>query len=314
MHIVLPGALPNPEAARALLPHLQKTAPTFVDWLAGARARLQAVNPEVAGCTAYEQWQLEQAGFVPEQNQNLNAGLGPLWTESRDIESNQPVWLAELVHMAPTQSSTALLTAQDLNITQEQSLALFESAQALFDGTGFQLHQDSDIRWRVVPPDDISFRSTSPALVSTASVNDWWPQDAAVRPWRRLFNEVQMLWFDHPVNLAREAQGERAVNGLWLFGGGRMEQLSKVSTSVEARHYRALLAPFMAQDWGGWLAALAALEAEVFAPLGQRHMQPNLVLTGRDEIVTLEPRAMARLAKLLRGGRNTWSKWWLYRN
>ncbi|WP_397475370.1 hypothetical protein [Pusillimonas sp.] len=314
MHIVLPGALPGPEAARALLPHLEKTAPTFVGWLSGGRARMQAVEPEVSGCTAYEQWQLEQARFSPEPQQNLNAGLGPLLTENRDIEPKQPVWLAELIHMAPTQSSTALLTALDLNITQEQSVALFESAQTLFDETGFHLHHDSHTRWRIDPPPGFAFHSTSPSVVATASVNDWWPQDEAVRPWRRLFNEIQMLWFDHPVNLARQAQGERPVNGLWLFGGGRMEQLATAPSPVETRHYRALLAPFMAQDWGGWLAALAELEAEVFVPLARQGTQPELVLTGRNEIVTLEPRAMARLAKWLRGGRNTWSKWWLYRN
>ena len=77
MHIVLPGLLPDPEAARALLPHLQKTAPTLAGWFSRARARLQAADPAVAGCTAYEQWQLMQAGFVPEPGQNLSAGLGP---------------------------------------------------------------------------------------------------------------------------------------------------------------------------------------------------------------------------------------------
>lgn len=314
MHIVLPGALPGPDAAKALLPHLEENAPTFASWLSGGRARMQAVEPDTAGCTAYEQWQLEQAGFTPEPQQNLNAGLGPLWAEGHNIQAQQPVWLAELIHMAPTQSSTALITAADLNITQQQSVALFESAQTLFNGTGFHLHQDSDTRWRIDPPPGFTFRSTSPSMVATASVNDWWPQDEAVRPWRRLFNEIQMLWFDHSVNLARQAQGEHPINGLWLFGGGRMEQLSTASASTEVRHYRALLAPFMAQDWGGWLAALAELEAEVFVPLARQGTQPRLVLTGRNEIVTLEPRAMARLPKWLGGGRRTWSKWWLYRN
>lgn len=313
MHIVLPGALPGPDAARALLPHLEKTAPTFVGWLSRGRARRQTVDPHVSGCTAYEHWQLEQAGFKPEPQQNLNAGLGPLWTENRDIEPTRPIWLAELIHMAPTQSSTALLTAHDLHITQAQSVALFESAQALFEGTGFQLHPDGDVRWRIDPPPGFTFLSTSPSLVATASVNDWWPQDDALRPWRRLFNEIQMLWFDHPVNLARQQRGERAINGLWLFGGGRKQQMPEPS-APNATHAHALLAPFMAQDWGAWLAALSQLEAEVFVPLAQQGGQPGLVLTGRNEIVTIEPQPMARIKNWLRGGRNTWSKWWLSRN
>jgi len=314
MHIVLPGALPGPDAARALLSHLEKAAPTFVEWLAAGRAQKQATEPAESGCTAFEQWQLEQAGFTPAANQNLSAGLGPLWSVNQEIDSQEPVWLAELVHMAPTQSSTALLTSDDLNITREQSVALFESAHSLFHGTGFELHQDGVVRWRVIPPPGFDFRSSSPSLVSTASVNDWWPQDAAVRPWRRLFNEVQMLWFESPVNIARQQRGERPVNGLWLFGGAKPSQLNSSAHNGDSLSYHGLLAPFLAQDWGSWLHALSELEAQVFKPLAERGQTPVLVLTGKNSIVTLTPRPLARLSKWLPGSRNSWSKWWLSQN
>lgn len=311
MHIVLPGALPGPDAARALLSHLEKAAPTFVAWLAAGRARSKAVDPTRSGCTAYEQWQLDMAGFTPDPGQNLSAGLGPLWAEDPDAEPQGPIWLAELVHMAPTQSSTALLTSDELNITREQSVALFESANSLFEGTGFELHQNSVARWRIIPPPGFTFRSSSPSLVSTSSVNDWWPQDASVRPWRRLFNEIQMLWFDSPVNASRQQQGERPVNGLWLFGGASRNQLRSTAQAVDSQIYHALLRPFMAQDWGAWLAALSELETQVFKPLAERGEAPGIVLTGRNSIVTLTPSPLARLSKWLPGNRNSWSKWWL---
>src|SRR5690606_12913889 len=123
MHIVLPGALPEPEAARALLAHLHETAPTFTGWLSRSRATLRAVEPSVSGCTAFEQWQLESAGFEPDAKQNLSAGLGPLWAVGDGIAHDQPIWLADLVHMAPTQTSTALLTSDALRITPDQSVA-----------------------------------------------------------------------------------------------------------------------------------------------------------------------------------------------
>lgn len=314
MHIVLPGALPDPEAARALLPHLQQAAPTFTGWLASARARLQAVEPAASGCTAYEQWQLERAGFRPDAQQNLSAGLGPLWARESGLAPDQPVWLAELVHMAPTQSSTAVLASEALNITPDQSVALFESAQALFEGTGFRLHRDGDLRWRVEAPSSFALRSASPALVAGTSVNNWWPQQETARPWRRLVNEIQMLWFGHPVNTARQGLGLPPVNGLWLFGGARPAQLQAATPPADAQRYEALQAPFMAQDWAGWLAALAELEVQVFRPLAQQGIQPVLVLAGRRELATLEPRALARWTQWLPRSRNNWSKWWSYRN
>lgn len=314
MHIVLPGALPDPDAARALLSHLPQAAPTLVGWLAMARAALQSADASATGCTAYEQWLLERAGFKPEPHQNLAAGLGPLWAESNPLPRDEPVWLAELVHMAPTQSSTAMLASADLQVTPEQSLALFQSAQVLFSGTGFTLNADSTGRWRVTLPPECRFVCASPAIVAATSVDDWWLKQEAARPWRRLFNELQMQWFDHPVNLARQNLGLPPINGVWLFGGARPEQLSPSSSSHDTRLYEALHAPFMAQDWGGWLSALAELEAQVFAPLAQQGTTPVLVLTGRTHFATLEPNAMARWTQWLPGSRNKWSKWWLYQN
>ncbi|HZM35132.1 MAG TPA: hypothetical protein VFC18_11635 [Burkholderiales bacterium] len=47
-------------------------------------------------------------------------------------------------------------------------------------------------------------------------------RDPAVPEGMHVFlNEAQMLLHAHPVNEAREARGEPAVNSLWLWGGGR---------------------------------------------------------------------------------------------
>jgi hypothetical protein len=42
----------------------------------------------------------------------------------------------------------------------------------------------------------------------------------AGRRWAKLLNEIQMLLNAHPVNQAREARGEPAVNSVWLWGVG----------------------------------------------------------------------------------------------
>lgn len=48
------------------------------------------------------------------------------------------------------------------------------------------------------------------------------PYGASACEWRKLFNEVQMLLHEQPLNLAREARGEPAINGVWFWGGGVM--------------------------------------------------------------------------------------------
>jgi hypothetical protein len=53
------------------------------------------------------------------------------------------------------------------------------------------------------------------------------PLDAAYAPWRQAINEAQMLLHTHPVNRAREAAGQPAVNSLWPWGGGSLPAAGK---------------------------------------------------------------------------------------
>lgn len=312
MRIVLPGALPDPREARELTAYLQKTAPTLLGWLQQARARIIAADPARSGCTPYEQWQLLAHGFSPGSEQNFATGLGPLWAQ--DVaEQDQPVWLTELVHVSPSRDGAALLPAGELAITPDQSVALFESVQALFSEAGFELSPSGVTQWRIALPGGYAPISASPALVSITSVNDWWPQDMAARPWRRLVNEVQMLWFDHPVNQARYQQGLVPINSLWLFGGARADQLAAAPPPQDTRVYNDLQEFSIKQDWGGWLAALGQLEARVFTPLASGR-PPSLVLTGSDRIVELTPGAFGRWTQWLPRSRNAWSHWWSPQN
>jgi hypothetical protein len=50
------------------------------------------------------------------------------------------------------------------------------------------------------------------------------PQGHDGRRWRALFNEVQVILHQHPVNAERRARGLPPVNSLWLWGGGPLPQ------------------------------------------------------------------------------------------
>lgn len=308
MRIVLPGALPDPRAAAELIPHVQKAAPTLLTWLEQSHARSLAADPAKTACTPLEQWCLNAHGFRPENGQNLASGLGPLLAPD-PTAPHQPVWLAELVHVSPSRDGAALLPASELGITQDQSVALFESVQWLFSQSGFSLHRTATAHWRVDLPADCEPLSASPALVSISSVNEWWPQDLQARSWRRLVNEVQMLWFDHPVNQERYQAGLIPINSLWLYGGAKTQQITEPSALNATQVHKQLLSASVAQDWGAWLAQLEILESEVFKPLAA-NAPDQLVLTGSDRIVELKPSALSRWTRWLPGQHNTWRKWW----
>jgi hypothetical protein len=295
-----------------LTAYLQKTAPTLHDWLSRSHARILAADPRTSGCTPYEQWLLVDRGFKPLKDQNLAAGLGPLQANGPN-PADHPTWLVELVHVAPSRDGAALLPARDLGITAEQSVALFNSVQDLFAESGFTLQPSDTQRWRIELPPEFSPPCASPDVVSTTSVNDWWPQDMAARPWRRLVNEVQMLWFEHPVNQSRGRQGLAPVNSLWLYGGARANQFSDLSARPDDVLEDALAAPALRQDWNAWLVALRELEARVFKPLAQGR-PPGLVLTGRSRIVQLQPSVLKGYTQWLPASRHSWRRWWSSQN
>jgi hypothetical protein len=59
---------------------------------------------------------------------------------------------------------------------------------------------------------------------SGRNIEIWLPHEAhsgeRSRAWMKLQNEVQMAWFEHPVNEAREARGLPAVNSIWFHAQG----------------------------------------------------------------------------------------------
>lgn len=310
MHIVLPGSLPDLRDARELVDYLPKTAPTLTRWLARGRARVTAVDPAQTLCTAEEFWQLQSWGFRARPGQHVSAGLGPLYAKlatKSAADAGAAVWLAELVHVAPSRDGAALIPAAQLNITMEQSEALLLSAQALLADTPYSLQAFQAGHWQVSLPDDYAPACPSPTLVSRGAVNDWWSQDMAGRPWRRLINELQMLWFDHPVNQQRARQGELAVNSLWLFGGAHSDQLDARPAAEHMRVFDVLREPALRQDWGYWLQMLGQLDAEYFAAFGAA---PHIVMTGNERIVEITPHLPSLWRNLLPGRKEHWRTWW----
>lgn len=307
MRIVLSGALPETHQARELTPYLIENAPTLARWFERSRATRIVADPAQTWCTAWEYWHLLEHRFTPRASQIAAAGLGPI-LGSHAAHNDQPIWLIELVHLSPSRDGAVLIPAKDLAITADQSASLFQTAQKLFTDTGFGLYPCTPTHWLITLPQGYEPSCPSPELVSISTVNEWWRQDIEGRPWRRLANELQMSWFDHPVNQQRTVNGEPPINGVWLFGGASRSQISKpASTTTETRMITTLSQPMLTQDWGTWLAELKQLEVNVFARL--HDAQPDLVLTGDKHIVTAVP-DKRRWARLRPGIKNEWKKWW----
>ncbi len=285
MHIVLAGALPDPPYAQELLSHLGDKAPNLLKFLDQTPAYTVAVPPEEAKCTPLEAWLLQQAGFQPQAGQSLSAGWAAWLCETQaahcNVKPDQPLWLAELVHFAPSRDGAALIPAQELTITDAQSQALFERSEQWFTDTPFRAQPISATHWRIEVPTEFTLSAPTPDLVRQSSINDWWAQDLNTRPWRRLVNEFQMLWFSDPINAQRQDQGLLSINSLWLFGGASRQQFNAAENSPPYTLIRSLEPYAQQQQWGDWLVELQHIEQQ-FTELIQNNSIQSVVLTGRD--------------------------------
>ncbi|MFD4838362.1 hypothetical protein ACFWP0_12725 [Achromobacter sp. NPDC058515] len=309
MLIVIPGALPALPVAAELAKLLPERAPTLHGWLLAGAARPQAFDLRAHGCTAFESWQLDRAGYQPEPGLLQGAGVAPLL--AGDPGGGEAVWLAELVHLALGTDQATLLDPGMMELRAEETAALLDTARPLFDDTGFAVEALSPERWRLRLPQGLRPQTATPMAVAGRRLNEWWRQDAETRPWRRLLNEIQMAWHEHPVNEARAARGLPPVNALWLYGGGTPWTAAPAGP---AQVLTGLDAPQRAGDWAAWLDALADLDARHLRPLAGKKGVPDapaeLLLLGDDRKVALTLKPRGGLLGLLPAPKKNWSAWW----
>jgi len=224
-------------------------------------------------------------------------------TRLADTGEADGCWLrADPVHLQ-ADLSQVLLSPQPLgDLDAADATALVASLNESFRELGWTFDVPHPQRWylRLDAPPDIC---THPLQqVRGRDIHPFLPEGADARVWRSRLNEIQMLLFDHPVNRQREARGQVPVNSVWFWGEGTLPEKAR-SPAMEVHGAGPLLRglarvsgaelhppPASAADWrqagggdslvvlddltdaaadppGAWLAALARLERDWFAPL-----------------------------------------------
>ena len=302
MRILIPGSLPPSSIAPELAAQVESSCPALVERLRRAQAQFQALRVDDTGCTAQEAVELQALGYEASPEESLGAGLGPL--RAGIVDPSERIWIAELSSVAIGREGATLVSPRALGIEQQESDALFEAVAPLWAGSGFSALPLDPTRWRIWLPADASPLSISPEAVSGRPLADWWPGGDAMRAWRRLANEIQMTWHEHPVNEAREERGLPPINGLWLYGGGKGWRPRKPEAGW--RVIDSLVEPFACGSWGDWVAALPALSVAL------QSLPPaaRITLLGDERAVELDTTRGLGWRRLLPGSRDAWKKWW----
>ncbi|MCY0910329.1 hypothetical protein [Massilia antarctica] len=288
--LVLPFALPPPELAPDLVRALQ--APALAALISRTASHQQLPVDEDLRALPHEAWLARalalSADGKPAFAAAVMAGYG--------LAPAQGTWF--IVNPAHTQIARSHMLMADmrrLQLSEAHGRILFDIAKPYFDENGMTLLYGDAGTWFMRADDWADLETSTPDSAVGMNLTDWMPKGPPARAFRKLQNEVQMLWFEHPVNTEREARGQAAINSFWPWGAaaaGARVDTSALATSAAspwmaamAGHPQAtpvtpidtmsgdailvcdaLTEAAMATDWAGWLQHMHHLEQSTFVP------------------------------------------------
>ena len=258
--LLLPFALPPTEHAKDLIASLN--TPALATLIARATERPVLRFDTFAAALPHEMVQYARsADCSPPVAYQRMQQLG--------VAAKSGFWfMLQPVHLHVARDHLVLTDVRQLPIDEQTSKKLFESTAPLFDELGYELRFGDAGHWFMRADAWHALRTTTPDAATGHNVDVWLPSGEHARAWRKLHNEVQMLWHSHPVNEAREAHGEPRINALWLWGGADANQ--SVTPNSALKMDESLIPHALADDWGRWLLAMQQIEREHCVPLLQQ--------------------------------------------
>ncbi len=243
MHLVIPHASATGEdCAQALaglkLPHLSAL-------LGRMRASQPLGSDEWSPDTPAEQALAALRGEAPATAAWLAAEQG--------LDATLPWALLTPLHLSVSTDGVRAYGPESLALSDAESRACFDALGELWPAAeGWQSAWVRADQWLLSHASLQGLHSASLDRIVQRNIEPWLPES---RRLRALQNEVQMLLHRHPVNEGRGLE----LNSVWISGCGSSSRALPASVRVDAR----LREPLLTGDWPAWMAAWAALDAEL---------------------------------------------------
>jgi hypothetical protein len=304
LHFLLPFALPTAADAPTALHDLE--SPALEKLLARANLVERVALEDFQRTLPHERWVARQFSATTSLSTDDEAPLAPYMLLADGGPPGETTWACvQPVHVQVARGHGVLIDPASLDLSDDEAATLLAVAKPLIEDLGVRIEAPSPTRWYLSSDTFGALASASPLRASGRNIEIWLPHDAHTgersRAWMKLQNEIQMAWFEHPLNTAREARGLPAINSIWMHAQGAMQTLKRpfvrVLSEAPATRGLALAAgaealsppasfdtlqaaangatlieldacssPFLAQNWARWSAALNTLERTWFAP------------------------------------------------
>ncbi len=140
-------------------------------------------------------------------------------------KTSKDFWMrADPVHLRIEQNHIMLADSQSFEISPEEAEQLIQDLNHNLGNQDFIFSAFHPHRWYIRIPKAPEILTHTLSHVTCKNINDFLPAGKDSIIWHKIFNEVQMLLHEHPVNQARESRGELIINSIWPWGGGNILQ------------------------------------------------------------------------------------------
>lgn len=306
LDILIPFGLPPAEISTDLLKQLK--LPALATLTARAKsesgtAHIETFN-DFSRALPHEIWLVRQFGMDAHLKSDNSPPIATALMQSFGVTPEAGTWFVlQPVHIHIARDHLVLTDLRHLQLTDKDARALFDIARPLFEEVGKDLVFGNASTWFVRADDWSELHTSTPDAAGGHNIDIWMPKGPGERDWRKVQNEVQMYWFDHSINAAREINGLKPVNSIWLWGGApeKIHSQSRYSQTFNLSGWHTayghlapqratdanandvltakseqsllvlddLLEPALSNDWSRWLESMHMLEENWFAPLLQ---------------------------------------------
>lgn len=293
--VVLPFALPAPEFAKELARSLD--TPALAALL--SRTSSHSLHPFDFAVRAlpHEVWLAHALGL----EQSGQPAFAAAAMRGFGLDPGEGTWfIVSPAHIEIARSHLMMPDLRRLQLGDAESRALFEAARPYVEESGHRFVYGDAHTWFLRADAWAGMDTATPDAAVGMNLTDYLPTGPHALAYRKLQNEIQMLWYTDPVNAARESRRQSPVNAFWLWSGASAAQATGKSVAtfettgwLKALGARALdapsdvldiagdallvcgsaAAPAIAADWSGWLHEMQRLESGLFAPLLAALMQ-----------------------------------------
>jgi len=172
---------------------------------------------------------LNSLGWQPDEECDPPIAALEWLAEGLATEGDTYWFRADPVHLTEDQNYLMMSYPAELDLDLQAAKILADSINRHFVEDGWELKVADSKRWYLRLDKHAGIRTTAAWRVVGRDVFNLMPAGVNSKQWHSWLMELQMLLFSHPVNEERNKQGQAAVSGLWLWGGGNLPVLSPTS-------------------------------------------------------------------------------------